>query len=239
MVRQQSHLGNRLPQIATTLPRRRFSSAIKSSAAIASHNSLPSFLTHARSTALAPTSSVYIGTYYEYLCQLTLGRLFLTLTRTGGRSDHGIDLLGHWHLPSLPFPLRVLVQCKALKAKTSPETVRELEGIFAGAPAGWRGETVIGVLCAKREATKGVRDAVRKSKVPITWIMVEDVGEGKGMVKQILWNEKVSALGLEGMGVGVRYLPAEEGTQVEKDVVLTWKGEVWEPDEEQIWEGGS
>lgn len=194
------------------------------------HNSLASFLAHARTTALSPTSTVYTGTYYEYLCLQTLSRLGFTLTRTGGRSDHGIDLLGHWTLPSLPVPLRALVQCKALKAKSSPETVRELEGIFAGAPVGWRGDSVVGVLCAKREATKGVREAVRRSTVPALWVMLEDVGEGHGRVRQVLWNRRVSELGAEGVGVGLRYLPREGAEGVEKEVVLTWKGEVWEPE---------
>ncbi|KAL8765230.1 MAG: hypothetical protein Q9209_007623 [Squamulea sp. 1 TL-2023] len=205
-------------------------STAKLSSATSYHNSLQTFLTHAKSTNLSPISTVYIGTYYEYLCLSTLRRLFFTLTRTGGRSDHGIDLLGHWTIPSIPFPLKTLVQCKALKAKTNPETVRELEGIFAGAPAGWKGENVVGVLCAKREATKGVREAVRRSAAPIIWVMVEDSGQAKGRIRQILWNQRVSELGAEGVGVGLRYLPGEEGNKVEKEVVLTWKGKVWDPD---------
>ncbi|KAL8778480.1 MAG: hypothetical protein Q9213_007403 [Squamulea squamosa] len=207
-----------------------FYSTARLSSATSYHNSLQTFLAHAKSTNLCPMSTVYVGTYYEYLCLSTLRRLFFTLTRTGGRSDHGIDLLGHWTIPSLPFPLRILVQCKALKAKTSPEAVRELEGIFAGAPAGWKGENVVGVLCAKKEATKGVREAVRRSAAPIMWVMVEDLGQAKGRVRQILWNQKVSELGAEGVGVGLRYLPVKQGKEIEKEVVLTWKGEVWDPD---------
>ncbi|KAL8711991.1 MAG: hypothetical protein Q9220_003687 [cf. Caloplaca sp. 1 TL-2023] len=200
------------------------------SRSVPTHTDLPSFLSHARSTSLSPTSTVYIGTHYEYLCQSTLSRLSFTLTRTGGRSDRGIDLQGHWTLPSLPTPLPILVQCKALKTKTSPEVVRELEGIFAGAPAGWRGEDTVGVLCAKRPATKGVREAVRRSGMPVVWVMLEDLGEGRGgIVRQVLWNQRVSALGLGGMGVNLRYLPGGEGGEVEREAVLTWKGEVWEP----------
>ena len=97
---------------------------------------------------------------------------------------------------------------------------------------GWRAENVIGVLCAKREATKGVRDALRRSAVPVMWAMVEDVGQGRGKVRQLLWNQRVSQLGAEGVGVGVRYLPGTEGKEVEKEVVLTWKGEIWDPDEQ-------
>ncbi|KAL9000385.1 MAG: hypothetical protein Q9169_000902 [Polycauliona sp. 2 TL-2023] len=231
MIRQRHRLLTEFHRV-TALQHKPRSYSVTGSCSAASppHNSLETFLTHAKSTNLSTTSTVYIGTYYEYLCLSTLQRLSLTLTRTGGRSDHGIDLLGHWTIPSLPFPLRVLVQCKALKSKATPETVRELEGIFAGAPAGWRGENVIGVLCAKREATRGVREAVRRSAAPVIWIMVEDLGHGRGNVRQMLWNQRVSQLGAEGVGVGVRYLPGAERKEVHQEIMLTWKGEVWDPE---------
>lgn len=110
--------------------------------------------------------------------------------------------------------------------------------MFAGAPVGWRGENIVGVLCAKREATKGVREAVRRSAAPVIWIMVEDVGQGTGKVKQMLWNQRVSQLGAEGVGVGVRYLPGAEGKEVETEVGLTWKGEAWDPHGESLREEG-
>ncbi|KAI4287973.1 MAG: hypothetical protein L6R35_002767 [Caloplaca aegaea] len=223
------------------------------------HHDLPSFLAHARRTRLSPTSTLYTGTRYEYICLQTLARLSFTLTRTGGRADYGIDLVGHWHpanasssssssSSSLPsHPLRVLVQCKALRSKPAPALIRELEGIYAGAPAGWRnGDTTIAVLVAKRPATKGVREALRCSRVPVMWVMLEELAERdggyveeaeeeKGRVRQILWNAKVIELGVEGLGVGVRYLSPSSssgekrgdnrGRSVEKEVVLTWKGE--------------
>ena len=196
------------------------------------HHDLTSFIAHAKTDSISPTSTVYTGTYYEYLCAATLSHLSFSLSRTGGRSDHGIDLLGCWHLPSLPFPLRVLVQCKALRAKASPNTVRELEGMLAGAPKGWRGEDTVGILCAKREATKGVREAVRRSGMPVIWIMVEDLGEqGGGKVRQMLWNARVNGLGAEGVGTALRYVPGSPGHELGKEVVLTWKGEVWESNE--------
>ncbi|MCJ1474453.1 hypothetical protein MMC13_003111 [Lambiella insularis] len=182
------------------------------------HTSLASFIAYANETHLSTSSTVYVGTYYEYLCAEALHRLGFTLTRTGGRSDAGIDLLGSWELPDLSAPLPCIVQCKNLQAKAGPNLVRELEGAFAGAPAGWRGENVVGVLCTGREATKGV----------------QDVGEGVGRVRQLLWNQKVGALGAEGVGVGIRYssrgdLNFEVG-EIDGEVVLTWKGEVWQPD---------
>ena len=60
--------------------------------------------------------------------------------------------------------------------------IRELEGALVGAPGLWGGDDTIGVLCAKREVTAGVRDALRRSKRGVVWVMVEDVDvkkEGK------------------------------------------------------------
>ncbi|PWY74447.1 hypothetical protein BO70DRAFT_431308 [Aspergillus heteromorphus CBS 117.55] len=123
-------------------------------------------------------ATTYIGTHYEYTIQTTLRHCALLLHRTGGRSDAGTDLLGTWHLPTHEHPLRVLVQCKALKTKLGPNLVRELEGTFAQAPVGWRSRThshthtysgsgggggsVVGVLVSPREATRGVRGALAK-----------------------------------------------------------------------------
>ena len=128
----------------------------------------------------ASSSTVHVGTSYEHLCASTLLRLdFRDLIRTGGRADKGIDLLGKWLPPSLQQsvspPLNVVVQCKAVARKAGPEMIRELEGAMAGAPGEWRGEDTIGVLCAKREVTAGVRDALRRSKRGVVWVMVEDL----------------------------------------------------------------
>src|SRR6266480_4757653 len=133
------------------------------------HNSLPTFIAYAKRTNLSQSSTVYVGTHYEYLVQSALTRLNFTLTRTGSGNDHGIDLLGHWHVPSLPAsaPMRVLLQCKARSAPLGPSHVRELEGAFAGAPAGWRGEGVLGLLVANREATRGMREALGRSGLPL------------------------------------------------------------------------
>jgi hypothetical protein len=193
------------------------------------HSCLPSFLRYAQSTGLDPTSTVYSGTYYEYLCSIALRRLGFSLVRTGGRSDAGIDLLGTWSLPHSTEPLKCIVQCKNLKAKAGPNLIRELEGAFVGAPLDWKGEDVVGILCAGKEATKGVRDAVRSARRGIVWANVEDVGEGVGRVRQFFWNQKA---GVDGVEVGLRYLPRinEMGKSVvDTEVILTEGGEVWEP----------
>lgn len=199
------------------------------------HHDLPSFFQYARYAPLAPTSTVYVGTHYEYLCSDALRRLSFTLTRTGGRADAGIDLLGTWKLPCLPNPLRVLVQCKAMKTKISPECVRELEGAVAGAPDAWKGVGTVGVLCGKKPATQGVRDAVRRSGMPVVWVMVEEIGEGeekRGRVRQVLWNKRVEDLGLEEMGVGVKHIVGG-GQELTKETVLLWNGVPWEPEAQE------
>ncbi|KAK4644368.1 hypothetical protein QC761_304155 [Podospora bellae-mahoneyi] len=185
------------------------------------HSSLPTFLTYASHTSLDSTSTVYIGTHYEYTAILSLTSLAFTLHRVGGRSDYGIDLLGFWSpIPNSPDPpLRVLAQCKVTKT-AKPVYIRELEGAFVGAPPGWRSKGVIGALVAEKTATKGVRDAIGRSKWPMMYI----VCSREGVVSQMLWNQRaVEEGGLEGLGVGRKYRVVEDGEQVE-EVMLTWRG---------------
>lgn len=177
------------------------------------HTTLAQFLAHASASNLSKTSTVYRGTHYEYTVAASLSRLRFSLTRVGRTADLGIDLLGHWAVPSLPAPLRILVQCKAEAPK--PSMVRELEGAMVGAPARFRGQGTVAVLAAAKEATKGVRDAVGRSGIPMAFL---NVGV-EGKVRQFVWNQAAVAAGLDGVGVGLRYLPGGEA-----DVVLTWKG---------------
>lgn len=188
------------------------------------HNDLATFLSYAERTALPPTSTVYIGTHYEYTVLQSLRRYALALHRIGGRDDAGIDLVGTWHLPEREreHALRVLVQCKALKTKLGPNLVRELEGALRQAPVGWRTGQRVGVLVSPREATKGVRDALARSSYPLFWMMVEL----DGTLKQALWNARVEELGLGPLGVETRYgtSAAEESGSLTKEVALTWDG---------------
>lgn len=114
----------------------------------------------------------------------------------------------------------MLVQCKATKGKAGPEMVRELEGAVGAA----KEEGTMGVLCGKGEVTRGVRDAVKRSRVGVVWIRV--CGEGK--VRQILWSRVAGEM--VGVEVGLRYV--REGDKWEKEAVLKWRGEVWGPNEE-------
>ncbi|RAK95056.1 uncharacterized protein BO80DRAFT_498019 [Aspergillus ibericus CBS 121593] len=199
----------------SALTRRLFKLPLPPPPPTTNHTTLPTFLTHATRTALPPTSTTYIGTHYEYTTQRTLLHSALLLHRTGGRSDSGLDLLGTWHLPTHEHPLRVLVQCKALKTKLGPNLVRELEGTFSQAPVGWRGGGVVGVLVSPREATRGVREALSRSRFPLVWFLVGL----EGGVRQVLWNERVEGLGVGGLGVRVVYGGDTEGVE------LTWEGE--------------
>jgi hypothetical protein len=165
-----------------------------------------------------PKSSTYVGTLYEYTVQTTLERLGMSLKRIGGKSDYGIDLLGTWSLPSTPQPLKVLIQCKAFARKIEPSQARELEGAFAGAPVGWRGAGVLGLLVSQKSATKGVREALGRSRWPMGYVLC---GSG-GKILQMLWNRRAEQEGLEGVGVGLKYAG---GNRNEKEVVLMWKGE--------------
>lgn len=182
------------------------------------HTSLPEFLKYAEAANLSPTSTVYRGTHYEYTVAETLERLAFSLTRVGRASDLGIDLLGSWALPSRPKPLNVLVQCKAEAPK--PSMIRELEGAVVGAPVRYRGEGTIAILAAAKEATKGVRDAVGRSGLPMAYLNITI----EGKIRQFVWNHAAVECGLEGVGVALKYL-----VDGDSEVTLTWKGMPWSP----------
>lgn len=192
------------------------------------HNDINSFLSYAERTALPSASTVYVGTHYEYTVLQSLRQFAFALHRIGGRDDAGIDLVGTWHLPEREGEraLRVLVQCKALKTKLGPNIVRELEGALRQAPVGWRTDQTVGILVSPREATKGVREALARSKFPLFWMMLEP----NGTLKQALWNIRAEQLGLGALGVESRYGTAPETTQsrqarsMTKEVALTWDG---------------
>ncbi len=179
------------------------------------HHDLPSFLDYASRVGADPQSSVYAGTVYEYTVQSALARLGLSLKRVGGKSDYGIDLVGVWNIPSAAPPLKVLVQCKGRGTKSKPSDIRELEGAFVGAPGGWRGTGVLAFLVCPQEATKGVREAMGRSRWPMGYIMCTS----QGKVLQMLWNRKMDNEGLLGVGVTVKYI---EGDRDDKEIVLVW-----------------
>ncbi|KAI9695351.1 MAG: hypothetical protein M1820_008703 [Bogoriella megaspora] len=157
------------------------------------HSSLSTFEAYASRTNLSRSSTVYRGTRYEYLVIESLSRFFLDLTRTGGRSDLGIDLLGTWSLPCFPHPLRVLVSCKSNAKIAQANWVRELEGTFSGDPRGTGRSGTVGLLAARGEATQGVREAVARSALPLGFVNVSL----ERVVMQMVWNQRVADMGLE------------------------------------------
>lgn len=183
------------------------------------HHDLPSFLQYASKTGLDPKSTVYVGTYYEYLTQSSLSRLGCTLLPTGGSNDYGIDLLGTLRLP-IPkhlISMKVIVQCKALASRGGPNLIRELEGAFNGTPHTFKGPSVLGLLVTQKPATKGMRDALGRSNWPMGCVTIT----AEGRVIQMLWNRRAEEEGLEGVGVGIKYSTETGGDQ---EVVLLWKG---------------
>lgn len=181
------------------------------------HNDLVSFLKYAERSGLDTKSTLYVGTHYEYTVAQVLSKYGFYLQRVGGHSDYGIDLLGTWNVPSSSEPLKVLVQCKAIARKSSPNLVRELEGAFVGAPVGWRGHGVLGIFVTEKPATKGVRETLGRSKWPMTFISCSR----EGRVHQMLWNQRAEEEGLGGLGVGLRHA----GLDGEPQLLLTWKGQ--------------
>lgn len=143
----------------------------------------------------------------------------MSLKRVGGKSDNGIDLLGTWLLPSARQPLKVLIQCKAHARKIDPAQARELEGAFVGAPQGWRGSGLLGLLVTQKSATKGVREALGRSRWPMGYVLCA----ADGKIMQMLWNHRAEEEGLEGIQVELKY---SGGDREAREVVLTWKGEV-------------
>ena len=124
--------------------------------------------------------------------------------------------------------------------------IRELEGALGGAPGEWKGEDTVGVLCARREITAGVRDALRRSKRGVVWVMVEgvdfagkedkteiwkedlDIKESQeareGKIRQILWNDRVQKLVGNETGTCVVHVPGQGRGSMETEVLLIWNG---------------
>ena len=182
------------------------------------HADLASFVAYAKRTGLDEKSTVYVGTHYEYKVAQSLSRYGFLLKRIGGASDHGTDLVGAWTLAPTATALRVLVQCKAGAQRTGPQHIRELEGAFVGAPVGWRGLGVLGLLVGEQPATKGVRDSLARSKWPMVFLSCSR----DGFVTQMLWNRAAEQLGLDAYAVSVR---RSEG-MAEEEVVLLHGGRI-------------
>lgn len=185
------------------------------------HSDLDSFLAYAKRSGLDEKSTVYVGTHFEYKVSRALSKYGFHLKRIGGASDYGTDLVGTWSLPFSSFAaLRVIVQCKAGSQRVSPQHVRELEGAFVGAPPGWRGQDVLGLLVSEQTATKGVRYSLGRSRWPMMYINCT----GDGKLTQMLWNQRAEEVGLDGYGVSVRHAGGKSGGTAE--LVMVYNGKI-------------
>jgi hypothetical protein len=94
---------------------------------------------------------------------------------------------------------------------------------------------VVGLLVTEKPATKGIREALARRRWPMGFVACSRAGE----VGQFLWNARAEEAGLEGLGVGMRYVDGGGGG---KELVLTWKGKnlplVREGEEAEGGEGG-
>lgn len=208
------------------------------------HHNLSTFLAHAAQAKLNTNSAIYKGTHYEYICMAALADTTFNfeLYRTGRANDLGVDLVGWWAVPDDHHDagiedkegkekkkkfkkLKVLAQCKSTTSPPKPSQIRELEGAYIGAPAGWNSSSsVLAFLLTTQPATKGVLAAVQRSRWPMGVLQVTREGE----VRQFVWNAVAREEGLEGVGVVVRY-GKETGNDgaVKRGVRLTWRGRLW------------
>ncbi|CAH0048648.1 unnamed protein product [Clonostachys solani] len=183
------------------------------------HRDLPTFLAYAKRSGLDEKSTVFVGTHYEYTIAAALSRYGFSLKRVGGASDCGVDLLGTWTPPKTKRAMKTLVQCKAGAQRAGPNLIRELEGAFVGAPVGWRGSGVLGLLVSERPATKGVRESMGRSRWPMGYLCCSR----EGVLKQMIWNHRAEEEGLEGFDVATRHVDGQEG---EEELILLRNGVV-------------
>lgn len=145
----------------------------------------------------------------------------MTLTRTGGRGDLGIDLAGKWKIPrsSQESPIYpVIIQCKAEQVKASPKYMRELEGAIGGSDA-------IGFLASTGSCTPGTMKHMIMSQKPLGFCSVLSHEKG-GYLQQLLWNNATAELLGPRLGVTTRYVPGilDDKEGILKEAVLTLDG---------------
>ena len=77
------------------------------------------------------------------------------------------------------------------------------------------------LLATTKEATKGVREAMTRSKWPMGFLTIDT----DGSIRQFLWNHGATQRGLEGMGVTLRHLPKAKA--VSQEIALTFDSRPW------------
>lgn len=186
------------------------------------HNDLASYLRHTEISGLSRTTTYFQGTHYEYIVQIALSSFGFALTRVGGSSDNGADLLGYWSTLHFHEPMRVLIQTKCRVGRVKPAEIRELDGAFNGVPAAWRDHNVMGIIVSPTESTSGVRKTMSLSKHALGYLMISREGD----VGQFIWNQAAQERGLEGFGVTTQYVPGEDGSkEMATRVTLSFNGQ--------------
>lgn len=161
-------------------------------------------------------STVYRGTAFENRClDILRDKLFMSLSRVGGKDDGGIDLVGWWWLPdiassqrsdSLPRKrVRVLAQCKAEKKKASPKYVREMEGVLyrymqdkgvvesEDEQGSILSTTCVGLLLSESPFTKSTLLRAHSSPLPFLLLHIPPLdihasGNTAGTIGSAVWN---------------------------------------------------
>jgi len=187
----------------------------------ATHTDIDSFLRHATATNLHPATTHYVGTLYEYTVLRALREFNISLHRTGGTDDKGVDLRGRWLLPhhtNYLDGIPVAVQCKAEKGPIGPKYLRELEGATIADQDG----TIV-LLAALSRFTEGARRVVMSSDRAMGVILVRGYDAG-GQVAQFMWNNAAGLLLGNELGVKTVFDPksAENDETMGSRVVLSW-----------------
>jgi len=132
----------------------------------------------------------------------TLKSFGMSLERTGGSGDKGVDLRGTWAIPNLPPEQSqnprvydALVQCKC--TNIGPAAIRELDGTVSS-----KKPEAVGILAAPKPCSPGTRKHMAMSSRPLMYLCLK---KEEGVVEQIIWNTPVSVL-LPGMGVRAIHL---------------------------------
>ena len=194
----------------------------------APHTDIASFLTYAAATNLSPTSTFYVGTLYEYMVLRELRAFNISLHRTGGTDDKGVDLRGRWLLPhhtQYSDGIPVVVQCKAERRPTGPKYVRELEGATTAEDPG----TMV-ILATLSRFTEGCRRVIMGSGRAMGVVLVGGP-EVDGKVTQVMWNAAAGRLLGNELGVKTVFDTGilHEVENVGSRIVLTWNGSIIKP----------
>ncbi|KAK9462249.1 uncharacterized protein V1516DRAFT_674131 [Lipomyces oligophaga] len=188
---------------------------------ISTHDSLETFLNYSDAIGLAKSSTVYIGTLYEYVVQEALSlNASMALVRCGGKDDKGIDLRGTISLsdyehsdanPAIP----VIVQCKfETTRKPGVRYIRELSGTLDH----FRLDT-LAILVAPLPLSSSALDTMCAASRPIAYCCVPGA-HARGTLHQMIWNRAAGKLlqrlrlvyttSPTGKISGVKLVPAKE-----------------------------